>query len=403
VQRSGWDEFLWRNGTRWALYVGIWTVLGLIEAVQSFFLAEMVERKLQFDELLALSLLMWYSLGALAPILVWLARRWPFERHGWTAPLTVLLAASIALAMLKVAIDVPVERWIRPGWPLIRRHSNIELFQIFFNARFMFYLLVFWLVLGLSQALDFYHKYRERELHASLLEAQLAVAQLQVLKMQLQPHFLFNTLNAISALIHRDVDLADRVIARLGELLRTTLDHAGTQEVTLRQELDFIEPYLEIEKARLGPRLTVRIEVEPEVMDALVPNLVLQPLVENAVRHGIAPHAGPGAIEVRAVRDGGLLKLTVRDNGRGLSSNYTEGVGVANTRARLRQLYGHEQHFVLQNHPEGGLLVTVALPFREQPEDPMPRHMPSGVRSQESGIRAEARSASEGFFLNPDP
>jgi two-component system LytT family sensor kinase len=137
--------------------------------------------------------------------------------------------------------------------------------------------------------------------------------------------------------------------------------------------LDFIKPYLEIEQARLGPRLTVRLEIDPDVMDARVPNLVLQPLVENAVRHGIAPRAGPGVLEIRAVRERNLLKVSVRDNGPGLSSNYREGVGVTNTRARLRQLYGHEQQFAMHNHPEGGLLVTVALPFRELAGEPTPQ------------------------------
>jgi two-component system LytT family sensor kinase len=184
-----------------------------------------------------------------------------------------------------------------------------------------------------------------------------------VLKMQLHPHFLFNTLHAISALMHKDVELADRMIARLGELLRSTLEHVGTQEVALRDELEFIKPYLEIEQARLGPRLTVQLDIDPEAMDANVPNLILQPLVENAIRHGIAPRAGAGHIEIHARRENGRVRLQVCDNGRGLATNYTEGVGVGNTRARLRQLYGEEHQFVMCNRPDGGLEVTVALPF----------------------------------------
>jgi LytS/YehU family sensor histidine kinase len=308
-------------------------------------------------------------LAALAAMLIYLAAALPFEGHRWRGSVAILLLASLVLALFKVIIDVPLERLIRPNYPPFQMRTDWQLLQIFFNGRLLYYLLLFWLSLGIAQALDFYRKYRERELQASRLEAQLALAQLQVLKMQLQPHFLFNTLNAISALIHQDVEVADCMIARLGELLRTTLENAGTQEVSLREELEFIGPYLEIEKARLGPRLTVGFDVDPAVMDALVPNLLLQPLVENAIRHGIAPQTGTGRIEIAASREGNLLELRVRDNGRGLSSNYREGVGVRNTRARLCQLYGATQTFTLHNHPEGGVLVTVGLPFREQDEE----------------------------------
>jgi signal transduction histidine kinase len=364
VDRSQ-ENLLGRPEIFWPLYVIVWTALAVTEACQSFFLSEMIGRPLQLWQCFAISLLMWYTLGALAPLLVWVARRWPLGPGCWVGPLLLLLGASAALALFKVVLDIPAERLIRPNATLVQGRTDLELFQIFFNAHFVLYLLILWLVLGFAHALDFYRKYRERELRASHLEAQLAVAQLQVLKMQLQPHFLFNTLHAISALMHKDVDLADHMVARLGELLRTTLDNAGTQEVSLRQELDFIQPYLEIEQARLGPRLTVRIDADPAVMDARVPNLLLQPLVENAVRHGIAAQTGPGVIEIRACRECDLLKLTIRDNGRGLSSNYREGVGVSNTRARLHQLYGAAQRFEMHNHPTGGLLVTVALPYRE--------------------------------------
>ena len=148
--------------------------------------------------------------------------------------------------------------------------------------------------------LEYYQKYRDRELHTSQLETQLAKAQLQVLKMQLHPHFLFNTLHAISALMHKDVERADLMIVRLSELLRQTLENGGTDEVLLRQELDFIKTYLEIQQIRLGARLTVEMDVDPGTMHALVPNLILQPIVENAIRHGIAPRSGPGRIEIRA-------------------------------------------------------------------------------------------------------
>jgi LytS/YehU family sensor histidine kinase len=183
--------------------------------------------------------------------------------------------------------------------------------------------------------------------------------------MQLHPHFLFNTLNAVSALMHQDVELADRMIARLGDLLRTTLDNADKQEVPLQQEIDFIRPYLEIEQARLGTRLSIGIDIDPNTVDARVPNLILQPLVENAVRHGIAPRPGPGRIEISARRENGHLHIQVRDDGAGIKQidRLKEGVGLSNTRARLEQLYGPAHRFELKNGH--GFTVSVTLPFRD--------------------------------------
>ena len=184
--------------------------------------------------------------------------------------------------------------------------------------------------------------------------------------MQLHPHFLFNTLHAISALIHKDVELADRMLARLGDLLRTTLENANLQEVSLQQELDFIEPYLEIEKARLGPRLTVHMNIDPAAAAASVPNLILQPLVENAIRHGIAPRAEAGHIAIDAHRENGCLRLAVHDDGPGLKQPglVPHGIGLSNTRARLEKLYGANHRFELSAGARGGLHVAITIPFR---------------------------------------
>jgi sensor histidine kinase YesM len=189
------------------------------------------------------------------------------------------------------------------------------------------------------------------------------------LQRQIQPHFLFNTLNTISALMHRDVDAADAMIARLSDLLRMSLERVGVQEVTLKEELDFLSKYLEIEQTRFRDRLTVAFDVQADVLDALVPNLLLQPLVENAIKHGIGPRPTPGQITVRARRNGALLELDVQDNGVGLSAarltDFNRGVGLSNTRSRLDHLYGSLHRFEFRQPAEGGLLVCIAIPMAE--------------------------------------
>jgi LytS/YehU family sensor histidine kinase len=261
---------------------------------------------------------------------------------------------------------IPVFRWVSPG---AQERSIWFWIQGRANAYMILYFWIYWAILGLILSTQYYRQFRDRELKATRLEGKLAQAQLQVLKMQLHPHFLFNTLNAISALLHKDAESADVMIARLGELLRTTLENVGTQEIPLRQELEFIQPYLEIEKARLGDRLHVEMHIDPEAMDAAVPNLVLQPIVENAIRHGIAPYAEKGRIDIRAHRENGILRMEVEDNGPGLSLeqqvNFRPGVGITNTRARLQQLYGPDHQFEMKNGASRGFTVTLVIPARE--------------------------------------
>ena len=300
---------------------------------------------------------------------LWLSKRFPFGQGKWLRSLMVHSMVCVACGFVQASLSVLAAEIIRKEIPKPTMTLNVLIY--FCVAKFNNNLFFYWAILAVGHVLNYYRRWRERELLASQLEAKLAQTQLQILKMQLHPHFLFNTLNAISALIHQDVELADRMIARLGDLLRTTLDNANQQEVPFKQELGFIQPYLEIEKARLGARLTVEVEVDPEVMDALVPNLILQPLVENAIRHGIAVYPGPGRIYIRACRDNGCLRMMVRDTGPGLpaTADVLKGIGLANTRARLGKLYGSNQHLKLTNSPEGGLQVDITIPYQETAPD----------------------------------
>jgi len=313
-------------------------------------------------------------LGSLAQSLVWafltfgifwLARRFPFSPGKWLPSLLVHVAACLVFGIFEAFVSVLAAEVIRQGYP--KPTISVNVLFLFFVAKLNNNIFFYGAVLAVAHVLKYYRQLRERELWSSQLEAKLAQTQLQILKMQLHPHFLFNTLNAISALINQDAELADRMIARLGDLLRTTLENANQQEVALKQELDFIQPYLDIEKARLGTRLCVDLEIDPAVMDAKVPNLILQPLVENAIRHGIAVVPGPGRIKIHASRNNGRLHLTVADSGPGLKAppEALKGIGLANTRARLEKLYGANQRLDLSTGPDGGLQVDITIPYDE--------------------------------------
>src|SRR5207253_4440117 len=227
---------------------------------------------------------------------------------------------------------------------------------------------VYLLVTFLTYAYHYYQRYQQGELRASQLEAQLSQAQLQALKMQLHPHFLFNTLHSISALLHKDTEAARKMISRLGDFLRLTLENSGTQEVTLKQEIEFLRCYLEIERIRFQDRLTTRVHVDANALDTHVPNLILQPIVENAIRHAIAPRSTPGEIEIHAKQEDGFLRIQVRDNGPGLPKNrnadslFKKGLGLSNTLSRLDRLYGEQHRFDIANDPRGGLAVTLEIP-----------------------------------------
>ena len=254
---------------------------------------------------------------------------------------------------------------------LSRGNFSFEILQLlpgYLLGGIELFLLPYFAIVAVIHALSYYNKYRARQLKTTRLEAQLALAHLEVLKMQLQPHFLFNTLNAISALMHRDVEAADRMISLLSDLLRFSLEKDNRHQVSLQAELEFLNRYLAIEKIRFRDRLMIDEDVEAPCMMAQVPRLILQPLVENSIKHGIAMRSAAGRISIRARRQGGRLDLQVTDDGPGLpDTSIREGVGIANTRARLEQIYGDDHHFELRNGHTGGVQVHLEIPFEEYP------------------------------------
>lgn len=346
---------------KWPLLFLLATMLGFFFASQSYLSYLYRGYEANFLGSLRYVLPEWYVWACLTPVIVWFARRYPFERTSWLRPTLVHLLASGLMTLAKMYILSGITHavsWL-PDRPvvLVQMHPN---------------LVTYWVILGLSHTVDYYRRFREKELRTSQLEARLAQSHLQVLKMQLQPHFLFNTLHAISALMHKDVEAADRMMARLSDLLRLTLENTGVQELTLKQELEFLRGYLEIEQTRFCERLTVRTDIQPEVLSARVPNLLLQPLVENAIRHGIEPYKRRGTVELSAKRANGRLLISIQDDGPGLKDDVQatrEGVGLANTRARLKQLYGSDFRFELHNGRERGLTITLEIPLLLQEKD----------------------------------
>ena len=363
------------------LIVAVATVLGVFSAFQAYnYVALFTESRPRMFHLLALNLAYWYAWALLVPGILWLARRYRFERHTWRRAAAVhavgVLAFTFAHAVLTASAREPLVALF--GWGRGRWWTE---FQERFFLNFDWEMMTYWAVVVLSHALDYHRQAQERALTAAQFETRLAEARLQALQRQLHPHFLFNTLHTISALMHRDIDAADAMLARLSDLLRLTLERIAIQEISLKEELEFLEKYLEIERTRFGDRLSVEIEVEPEALDVCVPTLILQPLVENAMRHGIAPRVGGGRLQIVARRSGDRLWLMVRDNGPGLSKAkldaFNQGVGVSNTRSRLEHLYPGAHKFDFHEPSDGGLAVTIEIPAGEEPRHAADANMES--------------------------
>jgi two-component system, LytTR family, sensor kinase len=351
----------------WGIVFAVWSLYGVALAQQSMLAMALSGEREQrsFVAILPWALSSVWLWAVLTPGIVWLARRFRIDRRRW--PQRLLLHVGIALTI--ALVDAAWDMWLRP---YLTPYPGVPVLMAFLN-QLQYNLFQYFVIVAVTHSLDYYRLYRERRLQTAQLETELARAQLEVLKMQLQPHFLFNTLHTIAELVHEDPDAADRTLTRLGDFLRLSLDHAGRQEVPLRQELEFLHTYLEIELTRFGDRLRVRTDVAADTLDALVPNLILQPLVENAIKHGVGSHARAGVIDVIARSrpgegsGGDVLELEVRDNGGGLAAPANvlhEGVGLRNTRSRLRQLYGDAHMFLLRNRTVGGVIVTLTIPLR---------------------------------------
>jgi len=348
------------------------TLLGIYSSLLAYSF-QLTMQQANWWRLFALNISYWYAWALLAPLIFRLSRRFRFDRNAWRAPLAVHLAAAGLTALAHVMMTVAVRNFLRgaltwDSWYAVVRET--------YWTSVDWEMMTYWMIVGVSHALHFQSVVRQRELTAAHLETRLAEARLQSLQRQLHPHFLFNTLHGISALMHIDLAAADRMIALLGDLLRSSLQITA-QEIPLKDELELLAKYLDIERLRFRHRLTVSYDIPAETLDALVPRLLLQPLVENALDHGIAPSSAGGRIDIRARRDNDRLFLEVIDDGVGLREDaltaIQKGIGVSNTRSRLQCLYGPAQRFEFFRAGPRGLTVRVVIPWHDAVPAAQPR------------------------------
>lgn len=361
------NSLLSRKWFQWVLYFLIWTAAGLFFASYSPLWGRHVFKSpISWDDALVTNLTFYYIWACLAPIVLWLGKRFRFERGSWASALVVHVPMSLGLSAIQLlAAELVSQSLSTESLKLYEAFREIQrTFVVYFHMN----LLTYYAILGVGYGREYYRKFRDREVRAAQLQAQLTQAQLQALKMQLHPHFLFNTFNTISSLMHRSVDDADRVLAVLGDLLRYSLHNVGVEEVPLSEELEFLKRYLEIEQTRFEDRLRIKFDVDPDVLDFMVPNLLLQPLVENSIRYAVAPRASGGSIEITARKHYFTLLITILDDGPGLGEGFvlreSKGIGLKTSMERLEQLYGDDQRFELSNRTPGGLKVSIIIPAR---------------------------------------
>jgi len=344
------------KGARRGLAIfGGWTLVVLLIALNNAVARIAADQPPEWGRMLWGSAVAWYTAAIFTPVFLWLPQRFPLTRERWPRTVAVYLVALSLLVVMRLAIYVPVRQLFFPVDGLGFLHLV--------RKSFLFDLVWLGGILAVAQALEYGRRLKERELRASRLESRLSQAQLEVLRSELQPHFFFNALHSISSLMHENVEAADEMLNHLADLLRLSMDRRSVQEVPLREELAALEPYLNIMRIRFGDRLALDVDADPALLDEKVPLFVLQPLVENAIEHGIAKRAGAGRVSIEARANDSQLQLRVSDDGAGLrSTSVQEGIGLSNTRMRLEQLYGGAANLVIRNGASSGTVVELHLP-----------------------------------------
>jgi signal transduction histidine kinase len=367
----------WRKA---ALIVGGWTLVALFLFTKNLAARMLRQDPSPWEDILLAWLIGSYASAALTPAILWLGDRYPFGRDRWAAPFAIHLVGSAVFAVSQLWLEAVFTAWTGVvSFPVAQSVGTY--FPVLLALGFHGGVLCYWLIIGLQALWRFHESSRRHErealellARASALETQVVQARLGALKMQLQPHFLFNTLNAVVSLVRaRRGREAEDTLAHLSDLLRWVLDDSEHQEVPLARELEYVRLYLAVERVRFADRLRVDLRIAPDTLDAAVPHLCLQPIVENAIRHGIEASASAGELVVSARRTGGMLELAVEDDGPGFRSfRPPAGIGLANTRLRLAELYGDRATLTTANALDGGAIVTLTLPFREFDERVVP-------------------------------
>ena len=386
-------------GVSWTQILLVATALSLLSTTLAWQAGRISGRPHQLSTLVILNFSWWYIWAVMAPAVIWLAQRFRFERAGLGRAALVHVPAVVACSWAHVAGMEGVHWWLAYAegkdylwWTQVKRAAVLYL---------DWEMMTYWAIVGVSHALLYYRESRARAVRSAHLETKLAEARLASLQQQLHPHFLFNTLHAISSLMHKDVEAAERVLMQLSDLLRMTLDHLGQRGIPLAVELDILSRYVDIERTRFADRLSVRFDIDPGTLEGLVPSLLLQPLVENAIKHGIAGKAGPGHIVISSAREGDKLRLEVRDDGAGLSESalmaLQKGIGVSTTRARLECLFGADFRFEFHRLAQG-LAVVVAVPWRVHQES---AHAPADAVAHGAAPHPRTPAAAEGPARKP--
>jgi two-component system, LytTR family, sensor kinase len=349
-----------------ARYLTLWGVVVAVFAVQKFMQGAMTGTTWPAFVYLRWSAIQWYTWAALAPLVFRLALRFPFQTPVRLSRVAVQLVASVGVAFLALVISALVSTLFEPS-------GFVEQLRIFVGFHTPISLLTYWVLFVIQPVVHYHEEKTRREVEASRLASELAQSRLQVLRTQLQPHFLFNTLHAIATLLREDTLSAEDMLLRLSDLLRAFLEESQGQEISLRRELVLLDLYLGIQRTRFKDRLTTQIYVAPDTLDCAVPSLILQPIVENAIRHGISERVGTDCIEVEIRREGDSLCIDVRNRNSTLAEGPASGhgIGLSNTGLRLRELYGDAAQVRLDMIWPEGVACRIRLPFREieEPDD----------------------------------
>jgi len=362
--------------TRWILILCAWTIVGLLFTVREIVVASVHGGHVNWVIVGVIELVYWNVWAACTPLVVALAKRFPLTGQRFVSHIAIHTVTSFIMAPLGSVTAYFLSRGLLgllfrmtdPGALRLLSTFTVSVLSMSFTG-----ILTYWLVVGLYQSVHFYQAAMERQTIAAQLETQLSHAELENLKSQLHPHFLFNSLHTIGVLMQEDVEAASHLLVSLGDLLRMALERREN-EITLRSELEFVGKYLEIEQTRFHDRLKVRMDVPPDLLGVYVPSLALQPLVENAIKHGISVDSAAGRLEIAAQRNNGRVSLRVRDDGPGLApgSRLRFGVGLTNVQSRLKQLYGEESSLELTRGDGRGCEAIITIPLRSSHEDASP-------------------------------